>query len=168
MIRLSNIWDAKSVRFLGVGVINTTLDLLILNSLVIILGLPVLGANTISVTIGITISYFLNRKIVFRVNSSKDPVSVVQFLKFFLVTGLSVLVIQNTVLFFAGQLIGNRDLGILKLVGVVSDINITTEFVNLNLEKVAAVLLGMVWNYTLYNFIVFNKGEIEIEEDILK
>lgn len=150
-------------RFVCVGGFNTILDLVMLNILVLLVGLPVLVANTISVTIGITISFFLNRRFVFqqpRANATKK-----QFAYFFIVTGASVLLIQNIVIYIVEQILGVRDIGFHGLLGVIGLDSISNRAINLNVAKALAVLVGMVWNFTLYSRVVFtSKSEREPAE----
>ncbi|OUD84918.1 GtrA-like protein [Clavibacter michiganensis subsp. michiganensis] len=70
----------RRVRFLVAGLLNTALDFVLLNALILAAHMPVLAANLISVTVGITISYFLNHFFVFR---HGEAVTIGRFLKFF-------------------------------------------------------------------------------------
>ncbi len=45
----------RRVRFLIAGLLNTALDFVLLNALILAAHMPVLAANLISVTVGITI-----------------------------------------------------------------------------------------------------------------
>lgn len=162
------VWDIKFARFVVVGVFNTVFDLIMLNSMVAILNLPLLLANTISVSIGITVSYFLNRHFVFRVNPETDRVSISQFLKFFAITGLSVIVVQNSILYVFDVFVGARDIGLHGVLGLVGLGNLSDKFINLNTAKLIAVLTGMIWNFLLYNIVVFKGGEMQLEEEVLE
>ena len=165
---VARIWKIKFARFVVVGVFNTMFDLIMLNSLVGIAHLPLLLANTISVSIGITISYFLNRRFVFRVDSANDKVSLAQFLKFFAVTGLSVIVVQNSILYLFDVFVGTRDIGLHGLLGLVGLSHLSNTFINLNTAKIIAVLTGMIWNFLLYNVVVFKGGEMQLEEEVIE
>lgn len=145
------------------GFFNTGLDFLLLNVMVFLFGAYPLVANTISVTIGITISYMLNHLFVFR---SEGRLSIKKYLTFFAVTGFSSLVIQNSII-FGFEMAGNAQIGhTIPLVATIMD----NDGIRLNLAKVTAVGVGMIWNFTLYKFVVFkkrnhsDKNEPEAEE----
>lgn len=152
---INKLWQQKIVRFVCVGGTNTLLDLIMLNSLVLIIGLPVLLANTISVAIGISISFFLNRKFVFK-DSDRSAIFK-KYVQFFLVTGISVLVIQNTTIYLLGNMLGWKDIGVHALLTHIGLGQISSRVINLNIAKATAVLIGMVWNFMLYNLMIFKK-----------
>lgn len=142
----------EKIRFAMTGCFNTGLDFILLNTLVFLLGAYPLVANTISVTIGITISYVLNHKFVFR---SNDQLSLRKYLTFFAITGFSSLIIQNSII-YGFQVMGDMQVGhSIPLVALVMD----NDALRLNAGKVTAVLAGMVWNFTLYKFVVFRQKE---------
>jgi putative flippase GtrA len=147
----------EKVRFLITGCFNTGFDFILLNTLVFVVGAYPLVANTISVTIGITISYILNHKFVFK---SDGRLSIKKYLVFFAVTGFSSLVIQNSII-YGFQLAGEAQWGYsIPIVAFVMD----NDALRLNIAKATAVLAGMVWNFTLYKFVIFRKkqsGSIE-------
>lgn len=147
----------EKIRFGLTGCFNTGLDFILLNSLVFLLGAYPLVGNTISVTIGVTISYILNHKFVFR---SSDKLSFRKYLTFFAVTGFSSLVIQNSII-YAFEVMGQAHVGqSIPLVSMIME----NDALRLNAGKVMAVLAGMVWNFTLYKFVVFrNKDTAEPE-----
>lgn len=142
----------EKVRFLITGFFNTGLDFILLNTLVLLFGAYPLVANTISVTIGITISYILNHKFVFK---NDEKLSVRKYLTFFAITGFSSLIIQNSII-YAFQLAGEAQVGhSVPLIAFIMD----TDAIRLNVAKATAVLVGMVWNFTLYKFVVFRKKQ---------
>ena len=141
---------------------NTGLDFLLLNMFVFLLGAIPLVANVISVSIGISISYLLNHYFVF---SSEEKVSLRKFFMFFVVTGFSSLFIQSAIIimfeaFFQTEF--SRSLFIIKDIA-------QNEFIELNIAKVTAVLIGMVWNFMLYKHFIFKaktkKGDV-VESDL--
>lgn len=147
---------SDKVRFLFVGVFNTLLGFALLNGFVFILHMPALVGNALAVIIGISISYVLNHTFVF---SSDDKMSFKSFFIFFIVTGFSTLVLQSLVLWGTESIIMAplseswpgfsflRDQAVLRL----------------NLEKVAAVGVGMVWNYLSYKHIIFKGSASDVE-----
>lgn len=151
------IWHIRIIRFLFVGSFNTILDLMILNSIVHIFAAPVLIANTVSIIICITISYFLNHSLVFR---HKYKASVIGYCKFFIVTGISVLVVQNIVIYI---LLDTVSLGDICSIGVNHLISCTT--LSINLAKISAVIVSMIWNYMLYRYFVFKNKSLASDPD---
>ena len=159
---MGKLFRYEKVRFIFAGLANTFLDFLILNVLVFGLGVYPLLANVLSVTIGITISYYLNHYFVFR---SKKKVNLRSYLMFFGVTGFSSLIIQSLVIFGFEALFNSSFGRSLFLVGSLTG-HIALQ---LNIAKATAVLLGMVWNFTLYKYVIFKKEPIEsIESDAEK
>lgn len=145
---MERILKHEKVRFLLAGGLNTGLDFLFLNILVFLFNALPLVANTISVIIGITISYFLNHYFVFK---STETVTLKKYFMFFLATGFSSLIIQSVIILgFAAffQTDFSRSLF------VVSD-SPMTEFVELNIAKAVAVVIGMVWNFLIYKYFIF-------------
>jgi putative flippase GtrA len=138
----------QQVRFLIAGCFNTALDFLILNVLTLALGLPVLVANTISVLFGISISYALNHFFVFRY---PHRISWRKFLEFFLITGISSLGIQTLIIWLFELLFATSFGNSLLLVPDAEG----RHFIAINVAKFTAVLVGLVWNFTMYRFVVF-------------
>ncbi len=149
---LKKIWGKKLVRFACVGIFNTLFDLTILNLLVFFAHVPTLIANLFSATISIVVSYFLNHHIVFR---RTEPHEIKSFLKFFAVTGLSIVLVQDSIIFVVTHLL-NHDSGLITSIDhTLGTTKLTQKFVNLNFAKMLAVLGGMVWNFVLYRLVVF-------------
>jgi putative flippase GtrA len=160
--KLNTIWDNnRALRFLCVGVLNTILDFTLLNILYEIVGLSILVANTISVSIGITISYFLNHRVVFR---HSQQTSLTSYGHFFLITGISVLIVQNLVIYIVTHLFKVGSTATTEIMSI----NIKTTTLELNISKAIAVVIGAVWNYLLYKFIVFpSDTEDNMADEIL-
>lgn len=135
-----------------------------LNLLVAVLSIPVLLANIVSVCIGITISYFLNHHIVFR---HSDQITLKMYLRFFLITGFSVICIQTTVIYLSSPVVTHI---LSSLAGSLNGslgqfIATYQDTLALNISKALAVLAGLIWNYLLYSKVVFNKTlQDEVEE----
>nr|MBF4625225.1 GtrA family protein [Clavibacter sp. VKM Ac-2872] len=138
----------RRVRFLIAGLLNTGLDFVLLNALILVAHMPVLAANLISVTVGITISYFLNHFFVFR---HGEPVTIRRFLKFFAVTGFSSLLLQSGVIWLFERGFDTTFGRSLLMFGTSAE----QEFLEINIAKATAVLIGLVWNFTLYRLVVF-------------
>lgn len=138
-------WNHKKIRFVCAGCINTLIDLSILNTLVFALHFPVWLGNTVSVGVSVTVSYFLNHYIVFR---HHEKPNLMNYLKFFLVTGLSVIILQNIVI----ALTRPWYMHFLNSADISHSLKVKLA---LNMAKITAVLVGMVWNFILYSRIVF-------------
>ncbi len=145
---IKKIWAYDKFRFICVGTFNTLFDLSILNTLVFILHFPVWLANTISVSVSITVSYFLNHYIVFR-HKSKPNLNL--FSKFFLITGVCVIVLQTVIIYLTKPIY-------LHLINNILNSNSHSEQIALNLAKLTAVLIGLGWNYFFYSKIVFKNN----------
>jgi putative flippase GtrA len=157
---LKKLWNYKKVRFLCVGCFNTLVDLTTLNTLVFAVHLPIWLSNTISVSFGITLSYFLNHIVVFR--HHRGPNFKI-FAKFFLATGASVVVLQTVIIYLTKPLYTkliqhSHTVGLLHLESKLS----------LNAAKLTAVLIGMVWNYVLYSRVVFKNKLQDHDEAALQ
>jgi putative flippase GtrA len=118
------------LRFGLVGVCNTAVDLLGYAALVS-LGLPLFVANFISTTAGLLLSFTLNRNFTFR-SRSGDVRS--QALWFLGVTGFGLWVMQPIVIML---------------------VNSAFPGINVLIPKSAGIAMGLVWNYVLYNKVVF-------------
>lgn len=139
--------NKKPVRFVVVGSINTVLDFLILNILVL-LGLPRILANTISTGISMASSFFMNRKWTFNSNSKNYARQVALFIVF---TLIGLWVIQNGVIWIAFNFAPHFGL---------------SDLMFLNIAKVFASVFSLTWNYITYDSFVFkNKAEITHGED---
>jgi putative flippase GtrA len=147
--KLNTIWDNnRALRFFCVGGLNTALDFMLLNILYEVVGLSILAANTTSVSIGITISYLLNHRVVFRY--SQKP-SLKSYGHFFLITGVGVLIVQNLVIYIVTHLFRVSPSATTEIMSI----NIKTTTFELNISKALAVIIGAVWNYLLYKFLIF-------------
>ena len=93
---VKNAWDLRIIRFIVIGSFNTLFDTSLLLIIVKISGLSPVIVNSVSVSIAITVSYFLNHRIVFR---QKSSYSLKKYIRFFLITGLGVIIIQDTIIY---------------------------------------------------------------------
>ncbi|AKM80563.1 TPA: GtrA family protein [Candidatus Saccharibacteria bacterium] len=162
---MGKLFELEKIRFIIAGCTNTGFDFVLLNSLVFIIGaFPVL-ANSISVSIGIVISYFLNHYFVFR---SKSPISYKKFLSFFVVTGFSSLIIQGLII-YGFEVMTASEWG--RSLFLINQMN-KDAALELNIAKAVAVSVGMVWNFMLYKYVIFkdklDKDFLETEEDFQK
>lgn len=124
------------VRFGIVGVLNTAVDALGY-ALLATLGVPMFVANFISTTLGMLLSFTLNRNFTFR---AKDGDIRRQAILFFAVTAFGLWVVHAAVIFVVTALFPG---------------------INVLIPKLGAIAVGMVWNYVLYKKVVFPQGEPE-------
>ncbi|WP_410587858.1 GtrA family protein [Amycolatopsis sp. lyj-23] len=122
--------SATQLRFGLVGVANTLVDALGY-ALLVTLGVPLFVANFISTSTGMLLSFTLNRNFTFR---AKDGDVRRQALLFFAVTAFGLWVVQAAIIFA-----------------------VTSAFpgVHVLIPKFAGIAVGLVWNYVLYNKVVF-------------
>jgi putative flippase GtrA len=156
---LDKLWQKKVVRFMVVGCFNTVLDTSILLFGYKILGLNELIANTISVSIAITVSYFLNHRIVFRYH---EHYSLKRYLHFFAVTGISIILIQDLIIYLATKVFWPVST---SRITVILGHSWSLKTIELLGAKIAAVLIAMVWNFLLYKYIIFKHKDIVDESE---
>ena len=152
-VLLKKLWDRKVVRFLVVGCFNTAFDICLLIAILKVLDWPPLVANSLSVSIAVTVSYFLNHRVVFR---DAGGYSLKKYLRFFLVTGLGVILIQDIVIYFVTD-----KFWVISKTSTVMLFRHATSARTIELlgAKLTAVLVGLTWNYLLYKYIVFRGHE---------
>lgn len=129
---------SKKLRFGMVGIANTTVDVVILNVLVNILGFALVPANIISTTFAMLCSFILNKKGVFQ---SKDPRYARQLALFLFVTLMGIWGLQTAVVFLVYNFL--QTIAVLPLA------------IDMNIAKIIGVLVSMVWNYIWYSRVVF-------------
>lgn len=135
---VKNLTSKKPLRFAIIGVANTGLDFVILNTLVLF-GLPEIVANTASTGIAMTFSFFMNKKWTFNSESKNYGREVVLFILF---TLFGLWVIQNGIIWLIVHYLPHFGL---------SDILV------LNIAKLVASAFSLVWNYLTYDRFVFKK-----------
>lgn len=150
-------------KFAVVGVINTVIDVAVLNFLVLVIGfraqIQILGiyflvANFISVTIAMINSYFMNKYWTFQSKEKKNAVE--EALKFFFITIIGMYIINQLVFnFFNTYWLWPTHL----VVNIVHFIRIYSldNFVSLNFAKVLAILASLTWNFIFYKLWVFKR-----------
>ncbi|WP_410567825.1 GtrA family protein [Amycolatopsis sp. cmx-4-61] len=130
--------SATQLRFGLVGVANTLVDALGY-ALLVTLGVPLFVANFISTSTGMLLSFTLNRNFTFR---AKDGDVRRQALLFFAVTAFGLWVVQAAIIFA-----------------------VTSAFpgVHVLVPKFAGIAVGLVWNYVLYNKVVFRQRPAKVQ-----
>ncbi|MEI8338965.1 MAG: GtrA family protein [bacterium] len=150
----------EKIRFIIAGSCNTFLDFIFLNILTAVFGIYFVIANLFSVSICITLSYFLNHYFVFRI---KEPLGFRKFTTFFAVTGFSSLALQSGIITSMHWLLGTPFSRSLFIVGGVSN----HPTIELNFVKAIAVLVGMIWNFIFYKHVVFKDKPSKTEAEFI-
>ena len=128
--------DPAFIRFAMVGSINTLIDLLLF--LVLHgLGVPLLIANFVSTSCGLGFSFVANRSFTFKQSKTSAHRQLVRFL---LGTGIGLWALQPVVIAAVTALLASSPL---------------TVDVRTVAAKVAAIVVGMGWNWLLYSRWVF-------------
>jgi len=126
------------IKFSITGLLNTIIDFSILNFLIRILSWSVLPANTISFSVAVINSYFLNKNWTFK---DKQPVRIKQFSAFLLVS-LVGLGLSNILLYLGLELFKTYTFGL--------------SFVwHYNIAKAMSALIVLVWNFLASKFWLF-------------
>ncbi|MEU4769275.1 GtrA family protein [Actinosynnema sp. NPDC023794] len=124
------------LRFGVVGVVNTFVDLLGYLSLVLT-GTPTFLANLISTSMGMALSFVLNRSFTFRTRSGDMRTQVPLFV---LCTASGLWVVQPLAINVTVDLFGG-----------------STTLSAVTGPKLVGLAIGLVWNYVLYSKVVFRR-----------
>lgn len=130
--------STKPLRFILVGIANTAIDFIVLLSLTAG-GLPLVLSNILSTSVALTFSFFANRTFTFGSTGKKRS----QAVRFLLVTLVGLWVLQPIVLVLA----------VPALEGMLS------REASIVVAKLIATVVSMVWNYLLYDSLVFRKPQ---------
>ena len=129
----------KLLRFALVGGINTAIDIGLLFGLTA-LGVPKLAANTVSTGLAFIFSFFANKSYTFRAQGNVRR----QLVLFVIITLAGLWGLQNAVIFCTSPILTSV---------------IHTEPLVLLLAKIIATGASLVWNYCLYDRVVFRTTE---------
>lgn len=125
-------------RFAIVGTINTAIDFGLL-FLLAFLGLPKIAANTISTGSAFVFSFFANKKYTFKSTNKNIKYEIISFI---IITLFGLWVLQNGIIWLITPLIKNI---------------VSQEQLALFAAKLLATAISLVWNYCLYDKVVFKK-----------
>ncbi len=135
----------RVVRFMMVGVFNTILDFALFNSLLAISGNSssrsvVVICNTISATTVACLSFFLNRKYVFK--SQNTPTHYTLY--FVAITLGGLYIVQNGIIYLVLHTFGNYGAS-------------ENQLLLINFAKVVGTAGSTIWNYIWYKQVIFNQ-----------
>lgn len=138
---------------MGVGAVSTAVDYTLLNLLAVLLGLPVLVANSLSAPVSSFVSYKLNKQVVFHDRMHGRRKTLVLYA---VILGTGILVIQNSLIHvFAGPFsdtVARTVEPVFNLVGLGS---LSERTISINAAKVFASLFSAAWNYIMLRRYVF-------------
>jgi putative flippase GtrA len=135
-------FNRKVISFIFVGLLNTVIDFAFYNLIFSSFKTSPVLANIFSTSIAITASYFLNKKLVFSHPGKMDIKSATTFVVF---TLFGLWVIQGFIITLVVHFINAHYHS-----GLIADTKITN-----NIAKLIASSVTMVWNFTLYDLVVF-------------
>ena len=156
---------SQAAKFGVVGILNTVVDIVILNVLLwlgltssfIILGQNFLIANIISVSIAVVNSFVLNRFWAF--GSAKEKTDILgEIWKFLVVTVIGMFVVHQLIfngIYYNLPALTDFFYSIVSFLRL--DVVFSSEFVKINSAKMVAIVGSLIWNFIGYKFFVFKK-----------
>lgn len=147
-------------KFAGVGIVSTTLDYGLLNLFAVLLGLPVLVANSISAPFSSFVSYKLNKHVVFedRMHGKRKTI-----LLYVAILGVGILLIQNSLLHLLNNTLADDAARALRPILVDWGLRLpSVDTIAINLSKLGASAIAALWNfYMLRRFVFVTKDDVE-------
>lgn len=140
-------------KFFLVGVVATAFDYLLLNIFAVILGLPLVVANSISAPFSSFVSYKLNKRVVFedRMHGRRKTL-----LLYVSIVGFGILIIQNSLLHLFENSLA---LGVAEAVKPALEFiqlgGISEQTIAINVAKIGASLIAALWNFFMLRRFVF-------------
>lgn len=142
-------------RYIVFGAFSTAVDFAMLNLLEYILNVPGLIANTISLTVGLAVSYGISERLVFRNNGAQPwrHSRRRQIVYFVLITLVGVYGLQSGL--FA--LLGEYPLAQQTIANFIAPIlgHVKFNILEANVMKLLATIATAVWNFVLSRQLVF-------------
>lgn len=145
---------------MGVGAVSTAVDYTLLNLLAVLLGLPVLVANSLSAPISSFVSYKLNKQVVFHDRMHGRRKTLILYAA---ILGTGILIIQNSLIHvFAGPFSDTVARTVEPAFELVGLGHLSERTLSINAAKVFASLFSAAWNYVMLRRFVFVTHE-EVE-----
>ncbi|MCC7288876.1 GtrA family protein [bacterium] len=144
---------AQAGRFGLVGILNTLVDIVLYNVLIMLFLIPAGAAGVVSGTVAMVNSFIFNQRFTFRV----QKVSRARIITFFAITGFGIYVIRPIVLtFFTKTWLWPSQI----VYDVTSFLRLpfSAEFDRDNFALAVAILLVLTYNYITYKKFVFTKS----------
>lgn len=146
------------VRFIFVGVVNTAVDLVVLNFLLFTSGqshskVALIVFNTMSASISALVSFVLNKHVVFRKKDTKNHLVIY----FILITLSGLFIVQNTILGLIIDPLRSVSPHISDIINNIIELRISADVLALNIAKLIASMATVIWNYFLYRRFIFRK-----------
>lgn len=140
-------------KFFLVGVVATAFDYLLLNFFAVILGLPLLVANSISAPFSSFVSYKLNKRVVFEDRMHGKRKTLVLYVA---IVGVGILVIQNSLLhLFEDGLALTVAEAMKPVLEFVRLDGLSEQTIAINVAKIGASLIAALWNFFMLRRFVF-------------
>lgn len=136
-------------KFFLVGVVSTAFDYVLLNFFAVILGIPLLVANSISAPFSSYVSYKLNKRLVFEDRMHGQRKTLVLYVA---IVAFGILVIQNSLLHV---LQGSVAQTLAETVHPIIGGSLSVETLAINIAKVGASLIAALWNFFMLRRFVF-------------
>jgi putative flippase GtrA len=131
----------RPLRFAAVGVMNTAVDWLVFNLLILVLGAPPIASNAVSYACGVANSFMWNRAWTFRGRTAGSK---------------SVELYRFVATSIGGLVVSTATLGLLtRLVFWLGIAHATLSPVALNALKMGALVASLFWNYLILSRWVF-------------
>lgn len=114
-----------------------------------LIALNIISASTVAV-----LSFYLNRKYVFKNSDVRNSM----FIPFLIVTLTGIFILQSLIIGFSLKTLDPLAELLMEIGSVIPVVkNFTFNFYEANLAKLFATAASMIWNYTLYNKIIFRQ-----------
>lgn len=138
-------------KFGVVGIINTVIDFTLYNILSSTTFLSLVESNIVSTTVAMVFSFFANRNVVFKAKGGSIKQQTIRFL---LVTGFGIYVLQNGTIALLTQ-VWPGPLNAVVHLAVASGFHGHNAFIIKNSAKIIATVVSLIWNYIMYKRLVF-------------
>jgi putative flippase GtrA len=147
-------------RFMLSGIYATSIDYVVLNIGAVVIGMPLIIANTISATFASIFSYRYNKRVVFegRMHGRKTSL-----LLYALVIGSGIIIIQGTIIHLVDATFADNFTDLIRpILDVIGLDRVPDRAISINVSKVFASIVAAFWNYFLLRRYVFvTKSETE-------
>jgi len=147
---LKRLFHNTKLRFIAAGITTTGVDFVFFNIGITLLSLRPAFANILSTSVAMTVSYLLNKKVVFKAEGKTLSRQLPSFLA---VTIFTQWIVQTVVITGGIPVIET----FLRFIGYNNN---NVSWLASNIAKVMAIAIGAVTNYMLYSRWVFRKKTV--------